>query len=238
MRMLIGASATVLGGVVAVGVVGTSLAHSAPTPPPLRATVQGMANTPQGQLPHAFLTLQTWPDNMAGPHGKDGGAQPGWVTYGPTTNLSVPAHSLVTVTIQQYDTGGEITNPYFAQVHGTVDGKEVVDGKAVTGVDPAHVGHTFTLHSLVTNQDPLFVSVPVPAVADDAPALANGYPKPHTVVFSFLTKGPGNYVFQCEFPCGDGYYAKFGGPMSTQGYMAGTVTVTGTAATTAAGAGQ
>lgn len=238
MRMLIGASATVLGGVVAVGIVGTSLAHSAPPPPQLRATVQGVANTPEGPLPHAFLTLQTWPDSMAGPHGKDGGAQPDWVTYGPTTNLSVPAHSLVTVTIQQYDTGEKITNPYFAQVHGTVDNTMTVDGKTVTAVDPAHVGHTFTLHSLVTNQDPLFVSVPLPAVADDAPALANGYPKPHTVTFSFLTKGPGNYVFQCEFPCGDGYYAKFGGPMSTQAYMEGTVTVTGTAATTAAAAGQ
>lgn len=231
MRTLIGASATVLGGVVAVGLVGTSLAHSAPPPPLLRATVQGVANTPQGPLPHAFLTLQTWPDSLAGPHGKDGGAHPDWVSYGPTTNLSLPAHSLVTITILQYDTGERITNPYFAQVHGTVDGTATVDGKQVTAVDPAHIGHTFTLHSLVTNQDPLFVSVPLPAVADDAKPLANGYPQPHKVTFSFVTKGPGNYVFQCEFPCGDGYYAKFGGPMSTQGYMEGTVTVTKASAT-------
>jgi hypothetical protein len=76
------------------------------------------------------------------------------------------------------------------------------------------------------------VSVPLPAVADDAPPLANGYPKPHNVTFSFITKGPGDYVFQCEFPCGDGYYAKFGGPMSTEGYMAGTVTVATATGTT------
>ena len=226
MRMYIGAAATVLGGAIAVGAAGTALAHQSSPPPLLRATVSGVAATPQGQLPHAFLDLQTWPDSLAGPHGANGGAHPSWVTYGPTTNLSVPAHALVTVTIKQYDTGDQIANPYFAQVHGTVDGSATVDGKTVTGVDPAHVGHTFTLHSEVTDQDPLFVSVPLPAVADDAPNLANGYPAPHVVTFSFVTGGPGHYVFQCEFPCGDGTYAKFGRPMSTQGYMDGTVTVT------------
>ena len=45
------------------------------------------------------------------------------------------------------------------------------------------------------------------------------------ITFSFVTKGAGEYVWQCEFPCGDGTYAKFGGPMSEQAYMAGTVRV-------------
>jgi hypothetical protein len=229
MRMYIGIAATVLGGAIAVGAAGTALAHASTASPLLRATVSGVADTPQGQRPHAFLELATWPDSMAGPHGADGGAHPSWVTYGPSTNLSVPEHSLVTVTIKQYDTGDLITNPYFAQVHGTVDGNETVDGKAVPGVDPAHVGHTFTVHSQVTDQDPLFVSVPLPAVADDAPNLANGYPAPHVITFSFMTGGPGHYVFQCEYPCGDGTYAKFGRPMSTMGYMDGTLTVSGTA---------
>jgi hypothetical protein len=226
MRMYIGAAATVLGGVIAVGAAGLAFAHASSPPPLLRATVKGVANTPDGTLPHAFLELDTWPDSLAGPHGTDGGAHPSWVTYGPSTNLSLPAHSLVTITIKQYDSGAQITNPYFAQVHGAIGGTETVDGKAVPGVDPAHVGHTFTLHSQVTDQDPLFVSVPLPAVADDAPSLANGYPAPHVITFSFVTKGPGHYVFQCEYPCGDGTYAKFGRPMSTQGYMDGTVTVT------------
>ena len=52
------------------------------------------------------------------------------------------------------------------------------------------------------------------------------YPKPIEVTFSFRTKGPGKYVWNCEFPCGDGTYAKFGGPMSTRGWMSGTLTVT------------
>ena len=36
------------------------------------------------------------------------------------------------------------------------------------------------------------------------------------------------YVWQCEYPCGDGTYANFGGPMSAQGYMAGTISVKAT----------
>jgi hypothetical protein len=32
-------------------------------------------------------------------------------------------------------------------------------------------------------------------------------------------------VWNCEYPCGDGTYAKFGGPMSARGYMSGTLTV-------------
>lgn len=229
MRMSIGAAATILGGAVAVGLAGTALAQASAAPRAIHATVTGVAQTPEGELPHAFLQLDTWPDSMAGPHGKDGGAHPNWVSYGPSTNLSVPAHALVTVTIKQYDSGDRIANPYFAQVHGTVDGSATVDGQPITGVDPEHVGHTFTVHSQVTNQDPLFVSVPLPAVADDAPVLDNGYPAPHVITFSFITKGPGEYVFQCEFPCGDGTYAKFGGPMSQTTYMAGTFSVKGSA---------
>ncbi|MGH8891371.1 MAG: hypothetical protein ACRDV3_16615, partial [Acidothermaceae bacterium] len=188
--------------------------------------MKGTAQTSKGVLPHAFLNLATYPDSMAGEHGSSGGAHPDWVSYGPTSAFKVPAHALVTVTISQYDSGDTITNPYFAVVHGTVDGTETIDGKTVTHADPDSIGHTFTIHAAPTNQDPLFVSVPLPAVADDAPVVAGSdYSAPHVVTFSFITGGPGEYVWNCEFPCGDGYYAKFGGPMSTRGYMSGTLTV-------------
>lgn len=228
MKSVVGVGATVLAGAVALGLTGAAVSHAQSDPPRLTAVVRGTAQTPQGSVPHAYLELQTWPDSMAGPHGPDGGTHPDWVTYGPSTHLVLPAHSLVTITIKQYDTGGEITNPYFAKVHGTVGGTENVDGKDVTEIDSKAVGHTFTLHSLAeSGQDTLFVSAPLPAVADDAKNLANGYPQPHVVTFSFLTKGPGEYVFNCEYPCGDGTYANFGDAMSTRGYMSGTVTVTG-----------
>jgi hypothetical protein len=219
-------AATIVGAAVVVGVTATVLSNASAQASPLSATVKGTAQTAQGVLPHAFLELATYPDSMAGVHGSTGGAHPSWVTYGPKSALRVPAHSLVTVTISQYDSGGTITNPFFASVHGTVDGTVSVDGKTVSKVDPDTVGHTFTIHAAPSNQDPLFVSVPLPATADNAPTAPNSdYAAPHVVTFSFITGGPGNYVWNCEYPCGDGFYAKFGGPMSTRGYMSGTLTV-------------
>jgi hypothetical protein len=136
----------------------------------------------------------------------------------------VPAHALVTMTIDQYDTGGTIDNAYFAGVHGTLGGTETVNGKPVTGISADNVAHTFTVHMFPANQPEVFISVPLPAVSDSAPNLANGYPKPNVVTFSFITAGPGRYVWNCEYPCGS-EYAGFGGAMSTQGYMDGTLTV-------------
>lgn len=224
MRMRTGVAVTVVGGAIAISLLGTSLAQASSHPKQLRATVRGSMDTSLGRLPHAFLNLSAYPDSMAGEHGANGGPHPDWVSYGPTTNLEVPAHSVVTVTIDQYDSGETIYNPYLAQVHGTIDGTETVNGKTVTQVDPTAIGHTFTLHMFPANQPDMFISVPLPAVADDAPAQANGYPKPNVVTFSFITGAPGRYVWNCEFPCGTDY-RNFGGPMSTPTYMDGTLTV-------------
>lgn len=224
MRMRTGVAASVLGGAVLIALTGTSLSLAASPPAQLRASVRGYARTPSGLLPHAFLTIATYPDSLAGEHGANGGAHPDWVSYGPTTNLEVPAHALVTMTINQYDTGGSVYNSYFASVHGTLGGTETVNGKTVTGINAGTVAHTFTLHMFPANQPSVFISVPLPGVSASAPNLANGYPKPNVVTFSFITEGPGRYVWNCEFPCGTTYRG-FGGPMSTQGYMAGTLTV-------------
>lgn len=225
-KMVVGLAATLLGGALVVGLTGTILSSASAPTNVLRATVKGTAQTTHGELPHAFLKIATYPDSMAGEHGKDGGKQPDWVSYGPTSNFQVPAHALVTMTISQYDSGGSLANAFFATPRGTIGGVETVDGKAVSRVNPDAVGHTFTLHGAPTNQDPLFVSVPLPAVADNAPVAPHSmYSKPHVVTFSFVTGGKGEYVWNCEYPCGDGTYANFGGPMSSRGYMSGTFTV-------------
>ena len=109
---------------------------------PLTATVHGTASTTDGTLPHAFLDLATYPDSMAGEHGSDGGAHPDWVSYGPTSALRVPAHSLVTITINQYDSGEQLNNPYFATVRGTVDGTMTVDGKTTEAHRPGRASDT------------------------------------------------------------------------------------------------
>ena len=228
-RNAVGLVAAVGGGVVGVVLVGSILHQGGPNASALAATVQGTVQTRTGTMSsHAYLKLATYPDSMAGEHGADGGAHPGLGQLRPSTNLHVPAHSLVTVTIDQYDGGEKITNPYFAKVHGTVDGTMTVDGKTGDRHRPRrrrpHLHDPRAHPATRTRCSSASRSRPSPTTR--RPAADTGYPtRPHVVVFSFVTGGPGKYVWNCEFPCGDGYYAKFGGPMSTRGYMSGTLTV-------------
>ena len=220
-KRLLGALGTVILGAAVITGIGTYISSAKNDSRILVATPAGTMATPQGNLPHYTLDMSAYPDSMAGSHGKDGGVHPGWVTYGPVTNFQVPAHSVITITINQYDSGARITNDFFASVHGTVDGTAIINGVAVKNVDSTQVGHTFTLHGLADARSQLFVSVPLPAVPDDK-VPDSGYTKtPNVVTFSFITGDAGEYVWNCEYPCGDGTTARFGGPMSTQGYMSG-----------------
>jgi len=215
-------------------------------------TLHGISGDPQGKIyatkqsdsiaingttyPKASITMGVYPDGETAL--KDGSAaakvnkQTGYPQYGPSTHIVLPAHTYVTMTIHVYDSGEELNNPYFGKVVGTVGGTAIVDGVSQTSIPSDKVEHTFTLHGLPTRtQDPLFVNVPLPKVE----AKDNGDPIPtndpgthnagHTVTFSFLTGSKGNYVWNCEYPCGDGTYRKFGGVMSAYGYMSGKVTV-------------
>ncbi len=192
--------------------------------PILRATTVSVS----GPLVHATLNIATYPDSMAGEHGKSGGPHPDWVSYGPTTNYWVPAHALVTVVIRNYDSATALNSPYFANVQGTTGGVATFNGTPLSHISPDSVAHTFTIHMFPTGGQPnLDVSVPLLGVADNAPnAPGSQYPAPTVVTFTFRTHGPGRYIWQCFDPCGGtGYYAGFGGPMSTLGYMAGSITV-------------
>jgi hypothetical protein len=164
---------------------------------------------------------------MAGSHGKDGGAHPGYVTYGPVTNFEVPAHSVITMTVTNYDGGESLNNDYFARVRGTIDGSAQLNGQRMTSISPDAVGHTFTVHGLAVGQDEFFLSVPMKAVAEDDMPEEGYSTKPTVTTFTFITGGPGEYVWNCEYPCGDGTIAKFGAAMSTMGYMSGHFTVKG-----------
>lgn len=139
------------------------------------------------------------------------GAQNGWPGYSPAS-LVVPAHSLVTLTIRNYDLGDTPlpANSPFTQVQGTVGGIATVEGKPYTMLAPAKIAHTFTLAAM-------HVSVPIPG---DGPKGASYV----SVTFSFHTGNAGTYTFQCYDPCGTGT-SGWMGPMMTKGYMVGTVTV-------------
>ena len=139
------------------------------------------------------------------------GMQKDWPAYAPS-RLVVPANSLVTVTLRDYDLGDTPlpNNSPFTRVQGTVDGAASADGKAYSSLAPEKVAHTFTISQLNVN---------VPLPGDGAKGASYD-----TITFTFHTGKAGTYTFQCFDPCGSGS-AGWMGPMMTKGYMVGTLTV-------------
>lgn len=138
------------------------------------------------------------------------GMQKDWPAFTPS-NLVVPANSLVTVTIRDYDLGDTLMpqGSPFTTVQGTT-GSAMADGRAFTSLAPDKIAHTFTIPQLGVN-------VPLPGDAMNGQAY-------NTVTFTFRTGAAGTYTFRCLDPCGTGPMGMMG-PMMTQGYMLGTLTV-------------
>ena len=191
-------------------------------PPVLKATKTGPNS--------ATLDLSTFPDGMVC-HAGEGTLQINWVTYCPTTSFELPANSLITVVIKQYDTSTGLYNGYFQKVRGTVGGVATYNNKVLSQLSTENIAHTFTIQSPPETPNPFFVSVPLAGVTDNAPnaVTINGtpYPAPNTITFQFRTGAPCNCLWHCYVPCGSDRVAPYGfsGPMSTTGYMAGTVTI-------------
>lgn len=177
----------------------------------------------------ATLDLSTLPDSQLC-HAGEGSPQINWVSYCPSTSFQVPPNSLITVVIKQYDSPSGLVNDYFQKVQGTVGNAMTVNDRPMTQLNADDVAHTFTLQSTPDSTYPLFVSVPLPGVANNAPNVdVNGqsYPKPNIITFQFRTGPPETYIWHCYVPCGSdrGVPYGFSGPMSTTGYMAGTLSV-------------
>lgn len=138
------------------------------------------------------------------------GMQKDWPGYTPNS-LSVPANSIVTVTVRNYDLGDTPlqANSPFSSVKGTTDGKAYVNGIAYNYLAPEKVAHTFSIPQLNIN-------IPIPG---DGPQGA----KYVTVTFSIHIGKAGVYTFRCFDPCGTGQ-SGWMGPMITKGYMMGTIT--------------
>lgn len=187
-------------------------------PPALSATMQNGA---------AHLTLQTVPSYGHTP-------DPDWVSYlaedqqgqwKHTTIYQVPAHTLVTVTLYQYDSATGLRNPFLAEVRGTLGGTATYNGKPYSTLNPNLASHTFTVPDLG-------ISVPLPGISANAPASRTCSVAPcplsdahTTVTFSFMSPGKGIYRWQCFVPCAAGFYYGFGGPMQTLGWMDGEIKV-------------
>lgn len=144
---------------------------------------------------------------------KPGGPADDWPAYMASSPTALPADTVVTVTIRNFDVGDDAVAPGspLLSVQGTTDGAATADGKSYTSLDAKHISHTFTIPQLNLN-------VPI---SGDPVGDANNV----SVTFSFRTPAKaGTYTFQCFVPCGTGSNG-FDGPMSTLGYMRGTITV-------------
>ena len=234
-RALVTIVTAVLGVLVVAGSV-LGLSRLEKEPAFIEATPAGTMTTPQGELPHVTLDLSIMPNTSEQYPGPVGGVNAlierngvdqneGWPFYWPSTSIKLPANTAVTVKVLQYDGSTTPWNPFWAQVHGTVSGTASYNGTEQAGIEPANVAHTFTIHQYPqSTQDDWFVSVPMLAVPSNAKNEANGYPAPQVIEFTFVTPGPGEYVWNCEDPCGD-RYQQFGGVMQERGWMSGKIVV-------------
>ena len=176
----------------------------------------------------ATLNLSTFPDSMVC-HPDAPNPQINWVTYCPSTTWELPANSVITVVIKQYDSASGLYNDFFNTVQGTVGGVAMYNSKPMSQINADDAAHTFTIQSVPDETNPIFVSVPLLGVASDAPTQANGYPTPNVIQFQFRTGPAGHvYIWHCYVPCGNDRESPYGfsGPMATTGFMAGKITVT------------
>jgi hypothetical protein len=161
------------------------------------------------------------------------GAHPSWVSYltkdpktgkwEHETTWKLPAHTLVDMTVYQYDSGSPLRNQEWGQVLGTIGSTATLNGKNFSVYDSytgGGVGHTFAIPALN-------LVVPLVGVAGNPCAVAPcHFNSPHNVeTFSFKTPGAGSYNWQCFVPCALGYLFGNGGAMSTQNYMGGILEV-------------
>jgi hypothetical protein len=176
----------------------------------------------------AQLTVET----VAAVGNQESPSHPTWVSYlirskgqwVHSTDWTLPANTVVQVTLYQFDSPTGLRNPFLSQVQGTVGGTETVDGKTMNSIPPEEASHTFAIPDLG-------VFVPLPGVSEEAKNPCEEAPcEPskndhRTITFSFKTGAKGRYRWQCFVPCGAGYIAGNGGPMQTLGYMDGFITV-------------
>jgi hypothetical protein len=177
-------------------------------------TLEGQPTSIHLETVAAVGSANEWP-RPADPH-------PDWVGYLPTTVIRVPANATINVQIDQEDGATGLRNPFWGKVFGTEGGNmhmTYFDDKGnpqegdMTSIDPTQAAHTFAIPDLG-------VFVPLLGVSPNAPAGST-----NVITFSFKTKGPGIYHWQCFVPCAAKTVFGNGGPMQTLGYMAGELIV-------------
>ncbi len=126
-------------------------------------------------------------------------------------NFTVPTHTLVVVTITNYDNASNPVSAPANQVTGTMGNVMVMqvesqaEGMTMGTVPATKVAHTFTMEG-----GPYTMNVPIPA--------ANSLADPMRVTFRAYFNVTGTFDWHCQAPCDTS-------SMTTPGFMRGTVTV-------------
>ncbi len=131
----------------------------------------------------------------------------GWPRFVPA-DVTVTKGVPVTLTITNHDDGTAPLPSALTTYDNVTGGTETIDGKPVTSVPNADVAHTWTVPQLGLN-------VVIPA----APTGGT-----NTVTFTFTPTKSGSFTWKCFAPCGTGSDG-MAGPMTTAGWMTGTLTV-------------
>jgi hypothetical protein len=139
------------------------------------------------------------------------------------TTYVLPAHTLVHVTIYQFDSQTGLRNAFLSQATGTVGGTFSLNGTTTRSIGPDTASHVFAIPEIG-------LTVPLEGVSANAKNPCANAPCPlstahETIQFTFRTPGKGLYRWQCFVPCAAGYIQGFGGPMQTVGYMDGFIKV-------------
>ena len=160
-------------------------------------------------------------------------SHPTWVSYYSVdasarhwrhvTTYRLPAHTLVHVTIYNYDSQTGLRNPFISQATGTVGGTFGLDGKSTQSIPPDAASHIFAIPQIG-------LSVPVDGITATAKNPCGNAPcglgyAHTTTTFTFRSPGPGLYRWQCFVPCAAGFIEGWGGPMQTVGYMDGYIEI-------------
>ena len=186
---------------------------------------QGNVNTgPANAAPYSVVMVITT-NNI---YNSTVGAQPAFFllnngTLESTSNISLPANRQIDLTIINYDDGNGSVASIYANVTGTLNGKETIynntninstnggsqiavnGSQQVASVNPNIIAHTFT----VFNGSKEVLNIPIVE---------------SSVIQTSFTLASGTYSWQCEVACGTGS-SGWEGAMNTNGWMAGTVSV-------------
>ncbi len=196
-RLLVGGSA-----LAATALLSACGAASAPHASAATTGGSGGTATPSGGSSWLYLTILT--GKMLG--------KKGFPQMAPA-DFTVPAHTTIECEIRCFDDGPATVPAGYEKVKGTVGGTMTVaplvnqlpsaKQQTVHAIDPKNVSHTITMADTGLN-------IPIPPLS--------------VVRVRFDSGAPGTHGWQCMAACGTGT-GGWGGPMSTSGWMKGTMTV-------------